>query len=57
MSTWVTSIECHDFECAPMRQQKANVIDGSLLAADSFLMKGEEVPAHARWGGNTAREM
>ena len=31
--------------------------DGSLLAADSFLMKGEEVPAHARWGGNPAREM
>src|SRR2546421_324035 len=30
--------------------------DGSLLAADSFLMKGEEVPAHARWGGNPARE-
>jgi len=31
--------------------------DGSVLAADSFLMKGEEVPAHARWGGNPAREM
>jgi non-ribosomal peptide synthetase-like protein len=31
--------------------------DGSRLAADSFLMKGEEVPAHARWGGNPAREM
>jgi non-ribosomal peptide synthetase-like protein len=31
--------------------------DGSTLAADSFLMKGEEVPAHARWGGNPAREM
>ena len=31
--------------------------DGSMLAADSFLMKGEEVPAHARWGGNPAREM
>ena len=29
----------------------------SVLAADSFLMKGEEVPAHARWGGNPAREM
>src|SRR5262249_48737563 len=31
--------------------------DGSALAADSFLMKGEEVPARARWGGNPAREM
>ena len=31
--------------------------DGSVLAADSFLMKGEEVPAHARWAGNPAREM
>ena len=30
--------------------------DGAVLAADSFLMKGEEVPAHARWGGNPARE-
>ena len=31
--------------------------DGSVLAADSFLMKGEYVPPHARWGGNPAREM
>jgi non-ribosomal peptide synthetase-like protein len=31
--------------------------EGSVLAADSFLMKGEYVPAHARWGGNPAREM
>jgi non-ribosomal peptide synthetase-like protein len=31
--------------------------DGSVLAADSFLMKGEEMPARARWGGNPAREM
>jgi len=31
--------------------------DGSALAADSFLMKGEEVPAHTRWGGNPAKEM
>src|SRR5205809_5791240 len=31
--------------------------DGSRLAADSFLMKGEEVPAHARWGGNPAKEI
>ena len=28
--------------------------DGAVLAADSFLMKGEEVPPHARWGGNPA---
>jgi non-ribosomal peptide synthetase-like protein len=28
----------------------------SELAADSFLMKGEEVPADARWAGNPARE-
>ncbi|MFE9452189.1 Pls/PosA family non-ribosomal peptide synthetase [Streptomyces sp. NPDC006739] len=31
--------------------------DGAVLAPDSFLMKGEEVPAHARWGGNPAEEM
>jgi non-ribosomal peptide synthetase-like protein len=31
--------------------------EGTVLAADSFLMKGEEVPAHARWGGNPAREL
>ena len=31
--------------------------DGSALAADSFLMKGEHVPARARWAGNPAREM
>ena len=31
--------------------------DGSVLAADSFLMKGEHVPSGARWGGNPAREM
>jgi non-ribosomal peptide synthetase-like protein len=31
--------------------------DGAVVAADSFLMKGEEVPAHSRWGGNPAREM
>ena len=28
--------------------------DGAVLGADSFLMKGEEVPPHARWGGNPA---
>jgi non-ribosomal peptide synthetase-like protein len=31
--------------------------DGSGLAADSFLMKGEYVPPQARWGGNPAREI
>ena len=31
--------------------------DGSVLAADSFLMKGENVPPRARWAGNPAREM
>ncbi|MEU4097528.1 Pls/PosA family non-ribosomal peptide synthetase [Streptomyces sp. NPDC026673] len=31
--------------------------DQAVLAPDSFLMKGEEVPDRARWGGNPAREM
>ena len=31
--------------------------DGSVLEADSFLMKGETVPPRARWGGNPAREL
>jgi hypothetical protein len=31
--------------------------DGSELAPDSFLMKGEELAPRARWGGNPAREM
>jgi non-ribosomal peptide synthetase-like protein len=31
--------------------------DGAALAADSFLMKGEEVPPRARWGGNPARDL
>jgi non-ribosomal peptide synthetase-like protein len=35
----------------------AAVGDGAVLAADSFLMKGEEVPPRARWGGNPATEM
>ncbi|MFE3640770.1 Pls/PosA family non-ribosomal peptide synthetase [Streptomyces sp. NPDC059169] len=30
--------------------------DRAQLAADSFLMKGEEVPSEARWEGNPARE-
>jgi non-ribosomal peptide synthetase-like protein len=32
----------------------ATMGDGAVLVPDSFLMKGEEVPAHARWGGNPA---
>jgi non-ribosomal peptide synthetase-like protein len=28
--------------------------DGAVLAADSFLMKGETVPEHTRWAGNPA---
>ncbi|MGY1643001.1 Pls/PosA family non-ribosomal peptide synthetase [Geodermatophilus sp. SYSU D00703] len=31
--------------------------DNAVLEADSFLMKGEEVPDGARWGGNPAREL
>ena len=31
--------------------------DGAVLAPDSFLMKGEQVPQHAYWGGNPAEEM
>jgi non-ribosomal peptide synthetase-like protein len=31
--------------------------DRATLAADSFLMKGEEVPAGAQWGGNPARDL
>jgi non-ribosomal peptide synthetase-like protein len=31
--------------------------DGAMLGADSFLMKGEDVPPRARWAGNPAREM
>jgi hypothetical protein len=31
--------------------------EGSALDPDSFLMKGEEVPENARWGGNPAREI
>ncbi|MFF9349259.1 Pls/PosA family non-ribosomal peptide synthetase [Streptomyces sp. NPDC014734] len=30
---------------------------GSVLAPDSFLMKGEEIPRYARWGGNPATEL
>ncbi len=31
--------------------------DGATLAPDSFLMKGEDVPPHARWAGNPARSV
>ncbi|MFH9004795.1 Pls/PosA family non-ribosomal peptide synthetase [Streptomyces afghaniensis] len=31
--------------------------DGAVLAADSFLMKGETVPENARWAGNPARPL
>ncbi|MFD4242177.1 Pls/PosA family non-ribosomal peptide synthetase [Streptomyces sp. NPDC058525] len=31
--------------------------DGTVLAPDSFLMKGETVPPHAHWGGNPARQI
>ena len=31
--------------------------DGSVLDADSFLMKGEEIPPRTRWGGNPAVEL
>ncbi|MFF4491208.1 Pls/PosA family non-ribosomal peptide synthetase [Streptomyces sp. NPDC001544] len=31
--------------------------DGAVLATGSFLMKGEEMPPHALWGGNPAKRM
>jgi non-ribosomal peptide synthetase-like protein len=31
--------------------------DGAVLEADSFLMKGEEIPPSTRWGGNPATEL
>ncbi len=31
--------------------------EGAVIATDSFLMKGEEVPAGAHWGGNPAHEL
>jgi non-ribosomal peptide synthetase-like protein len=33
------------------------ISDGAELTTDCFLMKGEQVPAGARWGGNPASEM
>jgi non-ribosomal peptide synthetase-like protein len=34
----------------------ATMGDGAVLAPDSFLMKGEEAPAHSRWAGNPAAD-
>ena len=31
--------------------------DGAVVAANSFLIKGSEIPPGERWGGNPAREM
>ena len=31
--------------------------DDAVLAPDSFVMKGTEVPTRARWQGNPAREV
>ena len=31
--------------------------DGAALAPDAFLMKGEEVPPHSRWGNNPASQL
>jgi non-ribosomal peptide synthetase-like protein len=31
--------------------------DGAHLAADAFVMKGEEVPSHTRWEGNPASQV
>jgi non-ribosomal peptide synthetase-like protein len=31
--------------------------DGALVAPDSFVMKGADIPAHTHWGGNPAREL
>ena len=31
--------------------------DGAVLGPDSFLMKGEEIPDHAQWDGNPARDI
>ncbi|MHA7266005.1 Pls/PosA family non-ribosomal peptide synthetase [Arthrobacter halodurans] len=35
----------------------ARMGDGAVLAPDSFLMKGEEIPADERWGGNPAEAL
>jgi non-ribosomal peptide synthetase-like protein len=35
----------------------ATMGDGAVLTTDSFLMKGEEMPPNAVWGGNPARKL
>ncbi|GGL61004.1 hypothetical protein GCM10010129_00730 [Streptomyces fumigatiscleroticus] len=35
----------------------STVGDGAVIAADSFLMKGTDVPPGTRWGGNPAHEL
>jgi hypothetical protein len=45
------------FGVGAMAYYGSSMGDGAVLEADSFLMKGEEVPAGARWGGNPAEEL
>ena len=42
---------------APFVHYGVTIGDGAVLAPDSFLMKGTEVPTRARWQGNPAREV
>ena len=35
----------------------ATMLKGSELKQDSFLMKGEQMPAGSVWGGNPARQL
>ena len=48
--------EALDGDCAA-RIAGYHVAALAMIAADSFLMKGEDVPHRAHWGGNPAREM
>ena len=48
--------DCHPRDGAHVHYS-VTIGDGAVLDPDSFLMKGEEVPPYARWGGNPAREM
>jgi hypothetical protein len=45
------------FGIGAMAHYAVTMGDDVVLAPDSFLMKGEEVPSGARWGGNPAREL
>jgi non-ribosomal peptide synthetase-like protein len=45
------------FGVGAMAYYGSSMGDGAVLEADSFLMKGEEVPPGARWGGNPAEEL